>query len=436
MGLSPPDDPLTRLLAGTLPDPDGAGTLVVRTRRVVIDNGIAAEAPALLDSLDLPAPHAVVADPATWAAMGEAVAAALRPTRAVLPVVFARPPHADEAAVAELSDRSQGAASLLAVGSGTINDLTRYTAKLSGRRYCVFGTALSMNGYASENAAITEGGHKQTLPAVAADGIFLDLDVAAAAPPRLTGAGLGDSICRPTAQTDWLLSHLLLGTPYREAPFALLATEEPRLLANPEGLARGDRTALAGLARTLLLSGFGMAICGSSAPASQAEHLISHWLDMRAASGRPAALHGEQIAVATLTVAAIQEAILEGPPPVLRPEPLEPATLHARWGPQLGPVCWAAVARKRLDGPASAALAARLHRDWSAIASRLRAVGRPAAELRAVLTRAGAPTKPEDLGLDRNTYRDAVLGAREIRDRFTVLDLAALAGRLEELAPS
>ncbi|MEO0973902.1 MAG: YdeI/OmpD-associated family protein, partial [Pseudomonadota bacterium] len=43
---------------------------------------------------------------------------------------------------------------------------------------------------------------------------------------RLIRAGVGDSICRPTAQTDWLLSHLVLGTPYIEEPFAVLAEDE------------------------------------------------------------------------------------------------------------------------------------------------------------------------------------------------------------------
>ena len=39
----------------------------------------------------------------------------------------------------------------------------------------------------------------------------------AAAPPRLIRAGLGDSACRSTAQADWLLSHMLLDRPYRQA---------------------------------------------------------------------------------------------------------------------------------------------------------------------------------------------------------------------------
>ena len=39
-------------------------------------------------------------------------------------------------------------------------------------------------------------------------------------------SGLGDSLCRATAQADWLLSHLLLDLPYRTMPFVLLAEDE------------------------------------------------------------------------------------------------------------------------------------------------------------------------------------------------------------------
>src|SRR6185295_9183520 len=126
--------------------------------------------------------------------------------------------------------------------------------------YVVFATAPSMNGYTSMNAAITIDGHKKTLPAAAPLGVFMDLEVLAAAPPRMIRAGLGDSLCRSTAQADWLLSHHLLGTPYRHAPFALLADDEPALLDAPEALLRGDLDAMRALARTLVLSGLGMTI--------------------------------------------------------------------------------------------------------------------------------------------------------------------------------
>jgi glycerol-1-phosphate dehydrogenase [NAD(P)+] len=64
----------------------------------------------------------------------------------------------------------------------------------------------------------------------------------------------------------------------------------------------------------------------------------------------------------------------------------------------------------------------------------VRAVTRPADVLRDVLRRAGAPTTPEALGWPREFFRDAVRHAREIRSRWTFLDLAADAGLLDDFA--
>ena len=63
---------------------------------------------------------------------------------------------------------------LIAVGSGTINDLCKYASALDRKPYVVFGTAPSMNGYTSVNAAITVGGLKKSLTAQAPAGAFLD----------------------------------------------------------------------------------------------------------------------------------------------------------------------------------------------------------------------------------------------------------------------
>jgi len=115
-----------------------------------------------------------------------------------------------------------------------------------GKPYAVFGTAPSMNGYVSLTASITLHGHKMTLPAQATGGVpFFDLGVLAAAPKRMIRAGLGDSVCRTTAQADWLLSHLLLGTDYRALPFALLEADETDLLEQAEPLLNGDIEAIA-----------------------------------------------------------------------------------------------------------------------------------------------------------------------------------------------
>jgi glycerol-1-phosphate dehydrogenase [NAD(P)+] len=421
---------MERLMAGRLPDPDGPGTLAVPTRKVVIAPSLAGQEAALLADLDLGSRLVVVSDPTTRAVLGRRVAAVLDASELVLDVV----PRADAETVDRIRSATADADALIAVGSGTINDLSKYAAFLDHKPYAVFGTAPSMNGYTSVNAAITEHGHKKSLPAAAPQGVFLDLAILAAAPPRMIRAGLGDSLCRPTAQADWLLAHLLLGQPYRRAPFLLLEVDEAALLAEAGPLLAGDTAAMEHLARTLILSGFGMTICGGSYPASQGEHLISHYIEMLGDPDWPISLHGEHIAVTTLTMARLQEAMIAGEVPRLMPTRPDEAALERHFGAELGASCWAAFFRKAMDGPRTAVLNAKLRAEWPAIRAELRAVMRSPRELEAALRAAGAPRGAGDIGIPEPFYRQAVRHAREIRDRYTFLDLAADSGRLDELA--
>jgi glycerol-1-phosphate dehydrogenase [NAD(P)+] len=425
---------IARLVEGRYPDPEGAGVLRVPTRAVVIADSLTGDEADLVDRLALGRAFAVVSDSVTHDVLGARVERALGPIGAVTSLVLPGRPHADAATAALVARETVHVDALIAVGSGTITDLVKYAAAQAGKPCVAFGTAPSMNGYTSPSAAITVDGHKKSLPAVAPTGVFLDLGVLTAAPIRLIRAGLGDSLCRPTAQADWLLAHLLRGEPYREAPFVLLAEEEPGLLADSEALVRGDRVAVARLARTLVLSGFGMAICGGSYPASQGEHLISHYADMLGPPDWPPSFHGEQVGVATLAMAALQEHMLGGPAPRIDPARADESALVAHFGPVLGPACWRELAGKRVDSETAEVLTRRLAEDWETIRGRLLPVTRTAEELRAALVRAGAPVTSEALGWPRTFFRDAVRHAREIRSRWTFLDLAADAGRLEAFA--
>lgn len=427
-------DPLAELLAGRLADPDGGPPLSVPIRSIVLADSLDGDEAPLVAALDLGRRLAVVSDPATHAALGRRVERALGAIAAVQPIRLPGRPHPDRETAEAIRHETAPADALVAVGSGTINDLCKYAAALAGKPFAVFGTAPSMNGYTSVNAAITVGGLKRSLAAAAPAGVFLDLTVLAAAPPRFIRAGLGDSLCRATAQADWLLAHLVHDRPYREAPFALLAGDEAALLAEPEALLAGDLDAMRRLARTLVLSGLGMTICGSSDPASQGEHLVSHYAEMMAPRDWPEALHGEQVGVTALTMATLQERLLAGPPPRLRPTATTEADLRAHFGADLGAACWREFAPKRLDEQGAEALTARLAARWEAITGRIAAVARPSVALREALRRAGAPSRPADLGWPAAFYRDAVLHAREIRNRYTFLDLGADGGRLAEAA--
>lgn len=425
------DDTLERLLTGRCRDPADGSTVSVETRSVVIAPTLAGIEAELVSALGLGRRLAVVSDPTTHAVLGERVERALTGVAALDRVRLPEHPHADAATVARVRAGAADADALIAVGAGTINDLCKCAAAEDGKPYAVFGTAPSMNGYTSANAAVTVAGHKKSLPARVPAGVFLDLRVLAEAPPRMIRSGLGDSLCRPTAQADWLLAHLLLEQRYRELPFALLAADEDALFEHAGELLEGDLEVMAGLARTLVLSGFGMTLCGGSYPASQGEHLISHYVDMLGAPSWPESFHGEQIGVATLSLARLQEHMLEdAQAPLLRAGPDRDAVL-AHFGPALGASCWSEFAQKRFDAEAVDAFNALMVERWPVVRERVRAVMRPAAELEGVLARAGAPCTPQALGWPRAFYDEALRHAREIRNRFTFLDLAADAGLLD-----
>jgi glycerol-1-phosphate dehydrogenase [NAD(P)+] len=257
-------------------------------------------------------------------------------------------------------------------------------------------------------------------------GVFLDLGVLAAAPKRLIRAGLGDSVCRPTAQTDWLLSHLLRDTPYRNLPFAMLADDEPRLFGDAAALVADSRDlgAMRALARTLVLSGFGMTLVGGSYPASQGEHLISHYLEMMKPAHLAEAHHGEQIGVAAIVMARLQQSIIErAAPPLVHATRTTRDDVIAHFGPLLGDACWRELSLKALDEAGAEALDARLAADWPAIRSKLATTLATPQHIKAILDAAGAPTSPADLHYPDVLWANAVEHASEIRDRFTCLDL-------------
>jgi glycerol-1-phosphate dehydrogenase [NAD(P)+] len=423
------EDIIEQLLAGTFENPDGAGPVEVETRSLVIAPSLGGSEKELLQSVGFGRNIAVVSDDTTHAVLGRRIERAAAGAFDVTSVVLPGMPHPDDETVGVLRKATAAADALVAVGSGTLNDLCKYTSVLDGKPYAVFATAPSMNGYTSLNAAITEHGHKKSLPAQAPIGAFFDLSILSAAPARMIRSGLGDGLCRPTSQADWLLAHLLLDQPYRTLPYVLLEQDEAALLDSVEALMAGDRAAMELLVRTLVLSGLGTAIVGSSQPASQGEHLISPYIDMFIEAGRPLVFHGEQVGVTTLTMARLQEKMLDGPPPVLRADMYTERDFIARYGEEIGRSCWAEFVQKRLTAETADNLTHRLHENWDALRSEIGAIATGATFLHRVLQRASAPTTPEEIHCPGEFYDQAVAHCREIRNRFTFLDLVASGGR-------
>ena len=175
-------DVLRQLMQGEWIDPDGGSPVGVPVPAVAIERSLRGLEAELVASLGLGRRLAVVSDATTRAVLGERVERALEALGTVLPVVLAGQPHADADTAANLRRACTSADALIAVGSGTINDLCKYAAATDGKPYAVFATAPSMNGYTSTNAAITVDGHKQSLAAAAPAGVYIDLEVLAQAP--------------------------------------------------------------------------------------------------------------------------------------------------------------------------------------------------------------------------------------------------------------
>ena len=428
---------LEDVLAGRWRAPGSGAAPDIPIDSLVLRDSLAGAEAELLAPLGLGGHLAVVADRDTYDALGQRVVAAIAAHPGLhADTVILDTPHADEATVAEVRRRTARADALVAVGAGTLNDLAKYAAYLDGRPYAVFATAASMNGYTSSTAAITDtAGMKRSLPAQTPRGLFLDLSVLAAAPAFLSRAGLGDCLCRATAQVDWLMSHLLRDTFYDESPFALQETDEAALLARAEGVGRGDRDAIDALVRVLTLCGLGVLYTGTSHHGSMGEHMISHYIDMFAGAAHPGTLHGHQVGVAAVSMARLQRTLLARErPPRLHPTGIDPEALRRRYGPAIGEDCLVQWRRKALDPAEAERLNTLLEARWDALRERLLAKSLPAETLSATLDAAGAASTVDGLGLERGFYRQTLGHAREIRDRFTFLDIASDAGGLDAFA--
>ncbi len=416
-------DPIELLLAGAYPDPETGEPLGCEARAIAIADSLAGREVELVEAIGVGDRLAVVGDVDTFRALGERVSEALARRFHVQRIVLGEHPECDRSTAAGITAQLQpGTSAIVAVGSGTVNDLAKLAALAHDIPQLVFATAPSMNGFTSASASIHEDGAKRSVRVRTPVAAFFDLEVLAAAPPRMIRAGLGDSICRPTAQADWLLAHLVLDRPYRDAPFELLADDEHVLFEAAAGLVAHDLTAVRALARTLVLSGFGMTLCGGSFPASQGEHLISHYLEMMRPVSVIEALHGEQVGVAALAMARLQTMVLTGhKAPRLRPVGITRASVLSHFGPERGEAVWRDVSTKQIDVEAANA---RLASDWPAIRARLSAIVQPPERLAAILTAAGAPTSPAQLGYPDVLFAEAFTHARELRDRYTFLDFA------------
>ncbi|MBQ9112221.1 MAG: sn-glycerol-1-phosphate dehydrogenase [Clostridia bacterium] len=245
----------------------------------------------------------VLADVNTYAAAGARVceildSAGIAYSRFVFPDEHLEP---DDKAIDTATDGYDPDCDLiLGVGSGVINDIGKILADRNDKPYIIFGTAPSMDGYASATSSMAIAGLKVSMNSKCASVIMADTDILRNAPKRLLQAGLGDMLAKYVAVCEWRIASVVVGEYYCPRIAELILSALKKCVDNAEGLLRREEDAVIAVFEGLVIGGIAMSMAGCSRPASGVEHYYSHVWDMRGlAFGTPIDLHGIQCAIGT-----------------------------------------------------------------------------------------------------------------------------------------
>lgn len=342
---------------------------------------------------------------------------------------------ADYRYVCELDERlGQSSGIAIAVGAGTVNDLSKLASHHCQRPYMSVATAASMDGYTAYGASITKDGCKQTFYCPAPVVVIADTDIIRNAPEGMNASGYADLLAKVTAGADWLLADALGLDPLHPDGWRLTQDHLREWVADPDGIRQGRPESIERLVGGLIACGLGMQAAKSSRPASGAEHLYSHLWDMQdhKHQGWPPS-HGFKVGIGMLDSASLYESLLA----------------QDIVGMQLGERldCWPdkeafiAMAKGMHQEPFIQDMAARevaakyLTRDqlkerwnrlqglWPELSSALKKQLMPAETLREMLKAAGAAYEASQIGISKERLLATRKHARTIRQRYTILDL-------------
>jgi glycerol-1-phosphate dehydrogenase [NAD(P)+] len=412
------------------------------TKFLAVGGGVRRDSARVFGSIFGPVPAVVVADERTFGVAGRDVQDSFERANYPLAAPILLPPdvYAEESAVNTIQARLEAISGIpVAVGSGTINDLTKLASHRVGRPYMVVATAASMDGYTAYGASITAEGSKQTFDCPAPRAVLADLEVIALAPPSLNASGYADLLAKNVAGADWILADAVGVEPISPAIWGTVQGHLRDWVGSPTGVALGEPDALRSLVQGLMMGGFAMQAAQTSRPASGAEHQFSHLWDMQHHTHQGAApSHGFKVGIGTLASLALYEDLLRRDVGRLGVD-----ALVAGW-PSLesvenrivthlgsGPLAAKAIEETRAKEPAPEVLRDQLTRlchGWPGIQERLNRHLIPFDDAKAMLRDAGCPFEPEQIGISRSRLRDSYESAGYIRRRFTILDVVRRLG--------
>ncbi len=313
---------------------------------------------------------------------------------------------------------------VLSVGTGSLNDICRLGAYRANKPLAIFATAPSMDGFASGTAPIIDRGFKMTRQACQPRTVIADTAVLAAAPDELKAAGFGDMAAKYIALVDWKVSHLLTGEHFcpRIAGITLDAVE--RITRQADKLRSADEKAAAAVMEALILTGVTMQLEDSVRPASGAEHIVSHfWEVKKLEAGKLSDFHGKKVGVATLAILRLYKYLASFEKINPTPDNTDWDKVFEIYGENLSQDV------KKLNNPTvtDGISPERISENWEEIR---RAVSElpDETELLSVYKAAGAATTLDEIAVDRQLGIDGLAYHSYMRHRLTLARLTPMLG--------
>ncbi len=311
---------------------------------------------------------------------------------------------------------------ILGVGTGTINDICKYTAYLSEIPYIIVATAPYMDGFCYTVAELIDDGFKRTLDAKVPIAVLGDPEILDNAPKELISAGIGDLIGKYICLADWKISSLVTDEVYDEKIAEITRQSVNQAMDSIEDIINNKEGSTLKLMDALCMSGIAMAMCGSSRPASGAEHHLSHFWEMRfLALNKKQILHGTKVGISSAIISQIYHKLsyVENISHLIKNPPvLNESYLYNSYGKLTDEVI-----NDNYPDPIEKIDRNKLVSNWTEIRKILKSIVQPD-KIRQLLKITGGSIYPSDIGIDNALVFEGVKFCRYLRPRLTMLRIS------------
>ena len=183
---------------------------------------------------------------------------------------------------------------MVGVGGGSKLEITKIASTNTSMPYINIPTSTPHDGICSPRAVLRRSGEKASIASIMVKmpmAVFADTHILNSAPYRTLAAGCADVLSNYNAIKDWELAKRLRNVEYSTSA-ATLSQLSAKVMSEYAGFIKRNVEESIWLAsKAIMVSGVSISIAGSTEPASGAEHMFSHALDI-IAPGK--GLHGEK----------------------------------------------------------------------------------------------------------------------------------------------